>query len=183
MQGKTSLLEVGKPYGAPRRWPEGGEFNCRAGGLELLLRFGQLSRQEIDDCARGECEFAILVEGLVVFFLYRFGKSIRWSDAPYSWWLVPEDQRTPPTWAPGEQSRQILQVVLLDAANGTVKAIRAVSLPPPLSAAIDVAVRSQASTPWVGQKAFDAAIAAAYTKHTKTESMVAAATARSKGGE
>jgi hypothetical protein len=63
---------------------------------------------------KGECEFAVTVDGPVIFFLYRFGHAITWSDAPYSWHLVPEPQRSLPE-VESEESGALLHVVLVDA--------------------------------------------------------------------
>jgi hypothetical protein len=91
------MLQVGKPFIAGRtRWPVGVEYNYWAAGRELRM-FSEAPRPEVVEAVRkGECEFALAVDGPVIFFLYRFGSAIRWSDAPYSWHLVPEPQRSLP---------------------------------------------------------------------------------------
>jgi hypothetical protein len=80
------VLEVGQPYpGLPRPLPPGAFFNWSDGGLELLLSFDPPSPEEVEDVRAGDCEFALAVAPeapAVVFLLWRFGRSIPWSDAP-----------------------------------------------------------------------------------------------------
>ncbi len=81
-----AALEVGKPYVPGRTSIEPRvEYSFRRGQHELLLCFSQLSEDEIDAVGEGKAEFGLLIYGLVIFLLYRFGEAIAWSDAPYSW--------------------------------------------------------------------------------------------------
>ena len=67
----------------------------------------------------GNAEFALLIYGLAIFFLYRFEKAIAWSDAPYSWHLVPADERQLPETPESAETRALLSVVLVDARTKT----------------------------------------------------------------
>jgi len=176
-------LEVGKPYNpGVKVYPEGGEYGFRCGIHELLLRFGMPTAQEIGDVSRGESEFALAsVEG-VLFFLYRFGQALKWSDAPYTWHLVPEDNRVPPQPPATENTRALLHVVLIDANSGIVQALRLVTLTPELTRALYEAIKLQTETPWVGWKEYDKRLAAAYRKYGKSTDLLGLATARGKGG-
>src|SRR5260370_29533370 len=108
-----AILEVGKPYIAglaaiePRV-----QYNFRSGQHELLLCFSHLTEAEIAAVRTGDSEFAVLIYGLVIFFLYRFEKAIAWSDAPYSWQLVPADKRQPPPTLETTGMRALVSVVL-----------------------------------------------------------------------
>ncbi len=186
-------LQVGKPCrpgltsapagaestrrGAEPKLAEGAEYAFRGGEHELVVRLGGITRRELDDVNDGECEFALVVENDVLFFLYRFGRSLPWSDAPSSWWLVPEAERVPP---PARQAERppLLQVALVDAATGIVRALRAVSLSPAFARALEAAIRVQASRPWAGRDAFDRQVADAYGRCPESRSMLSAAFAR-----
>jgi len=45
----------------------------------------------VSEVSRGQAEFAMIVEPPVLVLAYRFGQSIPWGDAPYSWHLQPVD--------------------------------------------------------------------------------------------
>jgi hypothetical protein len=57
----------------------------------------------------------------VILLLYRIEGFANWSDAPYSWHLVPEQLRTDP------DERALMTVVLVDAGAGIIRALRAVA--------------------------------------------------------
>jgi hypothetical protein len=176
-------LEIGKLYHpGVRHWPEGGEYNFRSGGHELLLRFAHPAAQEIEDVRRGECEFALAPVGDILFFLYRFGQAMRWSDAPYTWHLLPEDQRILSQPPDTEKSRVLLQVILLDASTGIVQALRGVTLSPAFTRSLHTAIRGQMKTPWVGGQKYDRQLASAYRRYPSSADLLAFATARAEGG-
>jgi hypothetical protein len=175
-------LEVGKLYHPGiRHWPEGGEYNFRSGGHELLLRFVRPAAQEVEAVSRGDCEFALASVGDILFFLYRFGKAVRWSDAPYAWHLLPEDQRIPPLHPNTDQTRALLRVVLLDAATGIVRALRAVTLSPGFTRSLHSAIQVQMNTPWVGNREYDRRLAAAYRRYPSSEDLFSITVAHTNG--
>jgi hypothetical protein len=158
------------------------QYNFRDGAHELLLWLGSPSPAEVADIRQGEAEFALVVEPPVIVLLYRFGRSIRWSDAPYSWHRVPAGQRTLPEPLPeGEEGRALLQIVLVDAATGIVRALRAVTLAPAFTAALHLAIREQARQPW-DSNAYDRALQRLYARYPTSEAMLAQAAARTTGG-
>jgi len=175
--------EVGKPYIPGRtRWQEAGEYNYRGGAHELRLFFGRLGDREIRDVRQREAEFALFVEQPVILFLYRFGASIPWSDAPYSWWLVSPEQRTlPEPVGQAEETRDLLTTILIDADSGIIRAIRVVSLSPAFTTALHLAIREQASRPWDPTE-YDARLAALYRRYPTSRALLKAATSRTLGG-
>ena len=177
-------LEVGKPYGpSVEQCPEGIEYNFRGGIHELLLRFGKPTPQEIEDVRRGQSEFALASAEGVLFLLFRFGHSVRWSDAPYTWHRVPQEQRTLPEPPKTANTRAVLHVILLDAGNGIVQALRLVTLSPALTLALYEAIKAQTETPSAGWKEYDKQLAAAYRKYARTEDLLKIAAVRAIGGE
>lgn len=162
-------------------WPELGEYNHYDGGHELRLFFARPTDREVKAVRDCTCEFALLPAGDVVFLLYRFGSAVPWSDAPFSWHLVPRGRRTVPASTTG-QTRTVLQVYLVDAATGIVRVIRAVSLSPEFTARLHAAIAAQASVPWIGREAYDAQLAEHYRRWPTTEAMLADAVCRTTGG-
>jgi hypothetical protein len=179
----SHLYQVGRPYIPGRAgFPEGVEYNFRAGEHELLFFFYSPSRAEVKALRTGECEFALAVEGPVIFLLYRFGTAINWSDAPYSWHLIPPDQCTLPE-AQGPDTRALLQIIVVDAVSGLLLALRVVTFSPTFTGALYAAIRAQAENSWVGQAAYDAALADLYRRYPTSADLLKRAVGRTQGGE
>lgn len=176
--------QVGQRYHPDRdRWPDGvAQYNYRQGQHELVLFFARPTSAEVLDARRGPAEFALLVDSPVIVLLYRFGASIQWSDAPYSWHMVPADQQTIPDTTGMQEPRAVMTVMLVDAADGILRSIRVVSLSPALTAALHLSIRAQAATPWVGQAVYDQRLADIYRRYPRTSDMLRDAVARSAGG-
>jgi hypothetical protein len=135
-------IEVGKelvPGHGP--WPEVSEFNLLGTGPELALRFRRPSAVEAKAVRAGPCAFALAEAEGALFFLYTFGQSVPWSDAPYCCHFVPPDRRPGPALFATADTRWALQVVLLDAGTGVVRATRLVSFSPEFSRALAQAVQ------------------------------------------
>lgn len=177
---------VGTPYHPDRAaWPEVAQYTYRASGHELVLFLAGPTADEIEAAARGTSEFAVYAEGDLLLLLYRFGRpgrGIPWSDAPSSWHLVPEAERALPPPAGVAEPHALLTVTLVDAATGIIRALRAVTLPPALTAALHLAIRDQAERPWPGGDAYDAALAGLYRRYPTTEALLRVARSRSRGG-
>lgn len=177
-------LTVGQLYLAGRRsWPEAAEFNFRGGAFELRLFLPGLRADEIQDLRQGRTEFALVVEGDVILLLYRFGGSIPWSDAPYTIHLVSEADRRPPMALATEQSRDVLQVVVVEATTGIVQALRLVSFSPAFSRALRGAIAAQLARPWPGRTEYDRQVDEIYRRYPVQSDMLKIARARCAGGE
>jgi hypothetical protein len=129
----------------------------------------------------GDCEFALLERNGIIFLLYRFGQAVAWSDCPYQWHLEPPDTRTTPREEPTSETRTLAQVVLIDAANGIVLGLRAVSWSPAFTAAVNRAIWHQAVGAWAGQADFHHRLQAIWATMTSNQ-MVDASSCRCKGG-
>lgn len=177
---------VGQLYSTKKTsWPESGQFNHRAGANELVLFYRRPDAEEIRDVRQGEAEFALLIKGDIICLLYRFGNAIPWSDAPYSWHLVKKtypDQATIPEPANVPEPHDTLQVILVDAGNGVIKALRLLTFSPAFSTALRLAIREQANRPWPGDAAYDRQLAVLYGMYPNSKLMIKDATARTKGG-
>jgi len=179
--------EVGQSYVEGRtNWPERGEYNYRAGMHELRLLLSQPTVGEIEAVKTGRADFALRVERDIIFLLYRFGEAIPWSDAPYSWHLVQRaypDQATLPAPHGSPEGRDTVQVILVDAGAGIIKAIRVLSWSPAFTAAIRGAIRDQAARSWPGDDEYDRQLANAYRRWPTSAAMVRDASARTRGGD
>jgi hypothetical protein len=175
-------FEVGKPYLPCRGSIQPfARYNFLGEQHGLLLCLSQLNNSDVDAVREGEAEFALVVSRGVIFFLYHFGAAIPWSDAPYSWHLVPEAQRELPEMPATAETRALLSVVLVDADLNIVRALRTVTLSPEFTRMLHAVIRAQAARPW-SAPAYDNALSAAYTRWKTSEAMLAAAIARTKGG-
>lgn len=160
--------EVGTPYiPGKTSWTETGEYNCRSGAHELRLFFRNLRDQEIAAVASGEAKFSLAVVDDIIFMLYKIGDAFQWSDAPYTWHTLPESERDlPPALAASE--KMLLTVVLVEASNGIVKALRLVSMPHDFSLKLNAAIRKQADMPF-DQKQYDQHLASIYARFNTGE--------------
>lgn len=139
--------------------PEGTQYNYYDRGHELAIFVDKPTRDEINAVRKGQVEIRVLVDLPVVLLLARFagvrGKTgLPWQDAPYSWHLVPEERRQLPPEL-GAEERPLLTVVLVDARDGKVRALRQLALEVDVGQALHAGIRAQAAAPWPGL-AYDA---------------------------
>lgn len=175
-------LQVGQPYIPGRtHWPEQGEYNYYSGQHELRLFWESPSADEVRAVRKGAAHFALFVEGPVIVMLYQFAGACDWSDAPYSIHLVPQEHRTAPPVSAGPETRALMQVLLVDAATGVLRAIRAITLSPPFTAALHRAIDEQHRAAW-DSGAYDQALQALYAKYLHSSAMVRAAVIVERGG-
>jgi len=150
---------VGQPYIADRT-----ELRERAGycygadGHVLSIFMRSPDRRKVEAVRRGKYQFALVIGPGIFFLMYRFGKAIGWSDAPYWGAIVPADERAAPPegWPEGGV---VLQVVLVDAATGLIRALRDVPLSPAFACELHNAIRHHALLPLLDKRGFDAALA------------------------
>lgn len=163
-------FEVGQPYCPGRiNWQETCEFSWRGGQLELLLVWEQPTPAEIEGVARAPMWVGFKIEGPLIFFLVRFEGVSSWADAPYSFHLVPIEERSSPPERLSPETRAVVTVLLIEAQSGIVQAIRVVTLSPAFTRRLFDAIRQQAQQPFdVGF--YDAALAAIY-EHSSSEEL------------
>jgi hypothetical protein len=176
-------LEVGKPYNPNRQeWHETVQYNFRGQHHELVLFFNSPSSREVEAVKRGSSEFALTVEPPLIVLCYRFGDGIPWSDAPYSYHLVPADERGLPVQVDAASgSRAFLLVLLVDAETGILRAIRQVSFSPEFTDQLHRAIREQALSTW-DEAEYDLALSDLY-RYRSTEDLVKTALVRCSGGD
>lgn len=175
------LLVVGDLYVPGRTsWPEAAEYNYTRAGHDLRLFFAEPSISEVLAARSAKIRLALLVEPPLIVLAYKIPGLADWSDAPYTWHLVPPEHRAIPEVATGEQ-RAWLNVTLVDASTGILKALRAVTLTPLATQLLHAAIAAQAAQPW-DLAAYDAALANLYARHASSEDIAKAAQALITGG-
>lgn len=154
-----SAIQVGQPYIAGRTGlPEHAGYSYAADGHVLSIFIRSPNRRKMDAIRRGKDQFALVIGPDIFFLLYRFGKAIGWSAAPYWGIIIPNDERAVPAmdWPEGGT---VLRVVLVDAATGLVRALRSVALPPHFVCDLHTAIRRQALLPCLNKTAYNVALA------------------------
>jgi len=181
------LYEVGKPYSATRQhWTEGADYNYRSGEHELRLFFRKPSPTEIAGVKRGLKQFALFTQGDVNVLLYKIG-SMPWSDQPFSVHLTeqgvgPQDL-PPPLSAPDDATyRAALQIVLVDADTGLIRAMNMVTFSPEFTRALHAAIRDQASRPWPGDAEYNRQVAAIQARYPDSFQLAEECSVRCVGG-
>jgi hypothetical protein len=144
-------LEVGKPYDPSRRsWPEAADYNYRSGEHELRLYVADPTPMEVLAVESGPVEFGMFVEPEGLFLVTRFGFGPALSfDTSYQWHRAAAGRvLPPPTEEASPALRALLGIILVDAATGLVRVLRAVTYSPEFTRAIHRAIARQAASPF-----------------------------------
>jgi hypothetical protein len=177
------VYRVGEPFRRGRgTWPEGAQFNYSPAGHELTLFYSDISDDMIDEVRRGQAEFALIVENPVIVLAYRFGRSIPWGDAPYSWHLQPARWRMVPPLEPSQESRALLWVSLVGAEDGIIRAQRGLTLSPTFTRTLQEAIRNQAITAFDASKC-TSVISNIFLNHPTTVDRLSLAAVKTMGNE
>lgn len=174
------VYEVGKLFSSRTSWPEMAQYHYMAGEHHLHVFMRQPSEIEVKATKTGMAEFALVVEQDIIFLLYQLSP-IPWSDAPYSWHMVPADQRTLPADVP-QGKGALLTVMLIDATTGIIKAIRAVGLGTNFTNTLHAAIRDQAARSF-DQPRYDEQLNRTYARYPTTDLLLSRAVARYRVGE
>lgn len=178
--GGVETVSVGKRY--PGCWEpmrEGACYDYSAAGHLLQLFLPGATGAEVRAAVRrGRAEFALAVEGPVLFFLLRFG-DMPWSEAPFSVHLVSEERRrtTLRSLDTGKR-RNMLQIHLVDTRSGLTKALRVCGLHFDFVDAFEAALRRHLAGEWRGREAYDAELAGIYRRHPRGDDLMRKAIAR-----
>ena len=177
------IVAIGKPLFEERKeLPEAVEYNYQSGDHMLLLSMKNLNPKEIKAVREAEAEFGLYCENGIIFLLYRFGEALPWSDSAFSWWNVAEEDRRLPAPQTNPATRILLKIILVEAGNGIVKAIRVTTLSPDFTEKLHNAIREQAAGEELSHAEFVARSLAIYKNHTPFD-LAAKAIVKTKGGE
>lgn len=162
--------------------PEAIEYNYQAGDHTLLLSMKNLHPKEVEAVRESEAEFGLYCENGIVFLLYRFGEILPWSDSAFSWWNVSEEDRRIPAPPKNPAERILLKIILVEAGNGIVKAIRVTTLSPQFTEKLNDAIRAQATGEPFSRDEFVNRSLQIYQKFTPAD-FAMNAIVKTKGGE
>jgi hypothetical protein len=177
------IVAIGKPLFEGRtELPEAIEYNYQSGDHTLLLSMKNLHPKEVEAVREAEAEFGLYCENGIVFLLYRFGEVLPWSDSAFSWWNIAEEDRRIPAPPTNPAERILLKIILVEAANGIVKAIRVTTLSPEFTKKLHEAIRRQATGEPFSRAEFVARSLSVYENKTPAE-LAARAIVKTKGGE
>ena len=169
-----STLSVGQLYHPDRtRWLEGVEYSYDRNGHTLLLIWSGLDHQVVEAVRRGRVDLALWVRGGLVILLYRIEGACYWSDAPYSWHIVPVERRQL-LLVTGPEERALLSIVLVDADTGLVRALRAVTMAPAFTRRLHREIAAQAAAQW-DATAYEEELRLHYASHSTAAILATAA--------
>lgn len=154
-----SALQVGQPYvHGQTKWREGAGYSYASDGHVLSIFINSPNRRQVEAIRKGRHNFALVIGPDLFFLLYRFGKAMGWSSAPFWDVIVPNEEREVPdaNWPEGGVP---LRVVLTDGTTGLVRAVRSVALPPHFACELHAAIRRQAIFPCLNKRAYSQALA------------------------
>ena len=145
-------IEVGKLYDPHRRrWPEGADYDFRGGAHELCIFLDGATAAEVEAIKSGPVEFGFFADPMGLFLITRFGSQHSF-DCSYNWHRVAMAERTlpPPTDETSPALRAPCTIILVDAADGIVLALRSVTFSPEFSRALHRAIADQVVAPYNG---------------------------------
>lgn len=141
---------VGEPYRVGcTSWSEASRYTYRFDGHELILLVRGVTARQEADLRGGTIDLALVTDEREIVLCACFGASLPWSHSlPFHWHEVPQVQRgMPPSPESSPNLHAQLQVTLVEADTGLVRAQRTVLLTPPFTSALNAAIRGQAEHP------------------------------------
>jgi hypothetical protein len=137
-------LEVGQLLNeGETKFAESIKFDFQQSGPVMIIFFERPTDKEIESIRAGKLEFAFYEKDEIIFILSKF-QGIEWMDAPYTVHLSKpfEFQEMQEGLGFG------LQIILVDAATGIIKAMRYVGLSTQFSIKLKKAIEAQREQPW-----------------------------------
>lgn len=133
------LLATGDRIEKYRGVCDGVMFDMADDGGTLLVLFRNPSAEETEQIKKGKLRFGLYIKEGIIFMLSKFG-SLAWTDAPYHAALSKKLTRME-NLAPSKGYGVV--IVLIDTANGEVKALRQVGLGTEYSKKLREAIEKQ----------------------------------------
>jgi hypothetical protein len=138
-------VKVGQLYSPTRiRWPETPHLRLSPAGCDLALFLTEPSADEVTEVNTGAVLFAWIDGGPVSVLCFRFG-AMSWMDTPFEPWQLRESERGVPAGDPNQYL--LLQVTLVDAVTGIVKAMRVAPWTPDFAEPVRQTLRRQLAVP------------------------------------
>lgn len=161
-------LAVGEKFAERTQWPDNSfEFRYFNGNYMFQYCAASPSLQDIEKFKQGRVWLGHHFEEGIIFFLIRIDGFLGWSDQAFSINLVPLGNRTLPD---GTEGYTLLNLVLVDADTGIVRAIRSVTMSPALSLRLRSEMLQQRCIPF-DKAAHNAAIERVYRKYPQSKDL------------
>ena len=162
-------------------WPEANVFEYTAGGCHLLLSYSHPTVRE-KEAFSDPVQFGLFCKYDLIFVLFKFG-DMSWQNAPYSYWMVPEDIRPDPEADMNESGNRLLvSCFFIDAATGILEEMRALSLSPCFTTQLLRCVKDQVQNP-VTIKEQSLAVAKINSQYATPKAMLKDALVQCRGGD
>jgi len=138
------IITLGNPP-VPYLYEDGIHYNWDETGNILQLFLSNPSPREINAILTGDVRFNLITYPECLFLLVQF-EGMPWWDAPYSWWVVPENKRTQPPQLEEDESL-LMFIFLFNSITKKLVVERPVILPKSFAEALIKAVREQMQNP------------------------------------
>ncbi len=158
-------------------WPPGSHYRHHRRGHELIRVVQKVGGDHVEAVLRGRAEFALLVDEPLIIVCSRFGAALPWAEGAFHWHRVPQPDRAWPALADGPDSGAALDVSLVEALDGRVRAHRRVTLSPGFTRVLHEALLEQARFTYDPNEE-GRALATLFRHYPMVEAMVAFATVR-----
>ncbi|MBV8232686.1 MAG: hypothetical protein JO329_22115 [Planctomycetaceae bacterium] len=159
------------------RWPPGSHYRHHRGGHELIRVVRKIGDDHVAAFLRGRAEFALLVDDPLIIVCSRFGAALPWAEGVFHWHRVPRPERAWPALADDPDAGAALDVSLVEARDGRIRARRRVTLSPAFTRVLHEQILEQARCTYDPSEV-DRALATLFRRFPTVEAMVAFATVR-----
>lgn len=166
---ELKILQVGQPIDPAKRFhAERWQYNYDQAGHEIIGFVKNLTETEVESFRSGRLDFALVTFPPVIILSFRFAGFLDWSDAPYSWLLVHEQNRQVPSldFEPGTGAA--CRLILAESPSGVVRGLRLVSFTRKFTLALHQAILDQIHSGY-SQQDFDAELLRVYRSYTTRE--------------
>lgn len=127
---------------------QGSHYRCSREGHQLRRVVESASETQIAALTDGEAEFALVLDDPLIVVCSRFGTALPWSGGAFHWHRVPRLERMWPAPPSSLNEGVVLDVALVEADDGRVRASRSVWLAPEFAKVLHEAILEQARFPY-----------------------------------
>lgn len=168
--------------------PPGVEYNWRDGQHLLYMALPNPTPQEIASVGRGNAEFALLLEGGLMLFLFHFltkenEEVLPWGEAPFAVQYIPRDEYVPIDRNFDDGGHALLHIILVDSLSGVVKAMKATTFSPEFTRVLYQEIARQEDTEALTEAEYEAKLNSIRRRYPEVSSILPKAAARCNGGD
>ena len=165
-----STRQIGEVYSPDHtEYGEATQYSYHDGAHDLVLFWTNPTADEIAGFRSQPVEFALYVQQPVLFLLFRIVEVCEWSDVAYNVHLLRNEAPAIPNEPPGDRAR--VQMTLVDASNGIVRAKRVVGMGPSMTQAMRHSLQEQTTLPF-SRFDYEALVQQAYARYPDSDAML-----------